>query len=291
MYVRMCVQHRIHGESTANPRLATEGASFCESREATCWLAQHHVAVPRQEAARSPQSAADSIWIAKKNRDTWGYAGDIWIWSLKKYDVLEVWMSRVTSAPSTSPLLLKHLETKKKNIFPSNYRGSHFQLLRHIEIPTVHQIHWWFKTSLPQSTTVWAWLKTVVICKQPGHLGTAESSGWMSLLKNFCFTSQSPKEGMTWNILLKCRHWETHMHPLATYPMLAANTCQCHPSISKLLHIHEEASAMSDELIGIGQHNTKFLHMSASKIFVVDFIAVLMSTRLWRMDRTVGAWC
>ena len=66
MYVRMCVQHRIHGESTANPRLATEGASFCESREATCWLAQHHVAVPRQEAARSPQSAADSIWIAKK---------------------------------------------------------------------------------------------------------------------------------------------------------------------------------------------------------------------------------
>ena len=70
------------------------------------------------------------------------------------------------------------------------------------------------------------------------------------------------------------------------------------PMSSKLLHVHEEASAMSDELIGIRMAESTHTVISYSFIyiisayvyivvFVVELIAVLMSTRLGRRRHVV----
>ena len=45
--------------------------------------------------------------------------------------------------------------------------AAHYQLWLNPFLPP----NLYMSGSLPHSTTVWAWLKTVVICKQPGHLG------------------------------------------------------------------------------------------------------------------------
>ena len=70
------LQHGIHWDPLRiwSTSLATEGASFCESRETTCWLAKHHVAVPQ----RRPNCGGPGrkIWIcAKAIWDTCGYPG------------------------------------------------------------------------------------------------------------------------------------------------------------------------------------------------------------------------
>ena len=75
-------------------------------------------------------------------------------------------------------------------------------------------------------------------------------------------------------------------------------SCEYLPMSSKLLHVHEEASAMSDELIGIHMAESTHTVISYSFIyiisayvyivvFVVELIAVLMSTRLGRRRHVV----
>ena len=48
----------------------------------------------------------------------------------------------------------------------------------------------WLSTvaQLPQSTTVWAWLKTVVMAKQPGHLTSMKKErGAGTRVLSLCF--------------------------------------------------------------------------------------------------------
>ena len=302
------LQHGIHWD----PLRSTENLIHqpCDGRSILLWVARDHLLVGK--ASRCSSSAASELRRPRtKNmnlcKSNMRHMRISWIWSLKKHDVFAVSMSRVTSAPSSSPLLLKPqgiCAVEYRGIFPSNHRGSQFQILRFLTYCPSDPLLALDLASLPHSTTVWAWLKTVVICKQPGHLGTPKSCRMWPAESSMgpwggChfWTSKSPRH-VTFDLKHLAKMYASRNITIGTTCHIPNVSGEYLPMSSKLLHVHEEASAMSDELIGIRMAESTHTVISYSFIyiisayvyivvFVVELIAVLMSTRLGRRRHVV----